>query len=478
MKNVISFNENMPMRVRLAVDGNEVYSGKANSFIRNFLLFFHSFANGDHIQEDINVLKVSTTPTQPFDNGLFLVSTVAISSGKLRLTTSGSHGLATGDYAYVMGVNTITGGTYLGYQEVTFISSTVIELTDTSGLSGTHNASISVAYIRRAERTDRLADAIRSDSTTFTESRIALGRGTTANSVTTDSMADEITTGSGLTGRGTFATSTLSPVISEPTVGATTSTIELQQVFTNNSGASQDVNEIGLWTHIEANSGGSSYFALIIRDVLGSTVTVNNGQTLTVTYEIVTSVPTTDGGILIQFNEILYRQLAATNRESKDIFNANAIKANSSGQFYMNSKGGLNPLSDDPLTATSLSSYYVGPRIGSSTENVVNTNFRLQDAIGTNTAFEHGDDTNEFYHYGSYVTPIEVDGDDLYFQIWRIFENRTVSTITVNETGLYIAYVSSDNIENVHCIARHKITPVNVLLGEYIKIIYEIRITV
>jgi hypothetical protein len=478
MKSVVSLNENMPMRVRLDVDGKEVYSGRAKSFLRNFLLFFHSFANGDHIQEDINVLKVSTSPTQPFDNGLFLVTTVAISSGKLRLTTSGTHGLTTGEYAYIMGVNTITGGTYLGYQEITFVSGTIIELTNTSGLSGTHDASISVAYIRRADRTDRLADAVRSDATTFGESRIALGRGTTANSVTTDSMADEIVTGSGLSGRGTFAASTLSPVIGEPTVGATASTIELEQVFVNNSGASQNINEIGLWTHVESNSTASSYFALIIRDVLGSTVTVNNGQTLTVTYEIVTDVPTTDGGMLIQFNEILYRQLAAVSRESKDIFNANAVRANTAGQFYMNSKGGLNPLSDDPLTATSLSSYYIGPRIGSSTENVVNTNFRLQDAIGSNTAFEHGDDTNEFYHYGSYITPIEVDGDDLYFQVWRIFENRTVSTITVNEVGLYTGYLSSDNILDVHCIARHKITPVNVLLGEYIKVVYEIRITV
>lgn len=480
MKRSLSLNDVMPMRVRLLIDGEQVYTGKGNSFLKNFLLHLHSFASGDHIQDDIYTTIDNTTgvvANQSFGNATFQVTSVGITAGKLRLTTGSAHGMSSNQYAYVMGVNTITGGSYLGYQRVTVISSTIIELADTSGLSGTHNNAVSVAYFKRARLSDSSADATRSDNTTFGPARIAVGKGTTANTVNTQSLENEIITSATITAAGSMQVGSLT--ISEPAIGATQSVIEISQNFTNAGGVSLGINEIGLWTRVETDGSNFARYATIIRDVLPSTVTVNAGQTLSVVYELITDVPTTDGGLLIQFNEIFYRQLSQISREAKDIFNLNAVEGPITRQFHMNSAGGTNPFGDDVPATDSLQGFQIGPRLGYSTEPVVNTQFRLQDNLGADTAFTHGTGTGELYHYGSYVTPIETDGNDVFFQVWRLFQNTTVSTITVNETGLYVGYVSNDNIKWVHCVARHVLaTPVDIPAGDYAKLVYEIRITV
>lgn len=479
MKSTIALNDLIPMRIRLLLDGEEVYAGKGNSFLRNFLLHLHSFAAGNNIQDDIHTVVDTDTlsANQDFNTTAIQVSSVSISSGKLRLTTSSSHSLSTGHYAYVMGVNGITGGNYLGYQHVTVISTTVIELTNTSGLSGTHSNAVSVPYIRRARLTASEANAVRSDNTTFGPAKIAVGKGTTANTINTDSLEDEVITAASISVAGSLQHNTIT--INEPTVGATTSTIEILQNFTNNGGVTIAVNEIGLWTRVETDANSGARYATIVRDVLPSTINVTAGQTLSVVYELNAAVPTTDGGMLIQFNELFYRQLAQTSRESKDIFNANSVKSNGSGQFRMSLNGGQNPSGTSELSSTSLSTYYVGPRVGNSTEPVVNTNFRLQDNLGADTAYDNGTGTGTFYHYGTYVTPIEEDGNDLYFQVWRFVHNRSGLTNTINEMGLYVGFMNGSNLEVVHCIARHLISPpVDIASGDYAKLIYEIRITV
>lgn len=474
MKKKINLNDSYPMRVKVFVDNEEIINTKSNSFLKNYIRLLHSFMNGGDVTDDIAAVR-SPLATDNFDGSLFQVTAVSISSGKLRLTTASNHGASSGDYAYVMGVNTITGGPYLGWQEVTVISGNIIELTNTSGLSGTHNNTFSIPYVRIGVRTS--ASATRAASLSFAVTRIGVGTATTANTLATETLSDEVPTGVGLNTTRSMALSG-SISIAEPTVGATTSTIEITQSFVNNSGISININEIGLWTKLDLTASRFRYIT-IARDVLPSTVTVNNGQTIQITYELITDVPTTDGGILIQWNELFYRQIAQLSRESKDIFNANSIQGPTAGQLYVNSKGGLNPLSDRQLSATSLSSYYVGPRVGSSTELVVNTNFRLQDNLGNNTAYAHGTSTNELYHYGAYITPLIDSGSDCYFQVRRVFENRSGADITINETGLYAAYTASAGYAAVHCLARHLVSPAIVIANnEYVAVTYEIRITV
>jgi hypothetical protein len=60
--------------------------------------------------------------------------------------------------------------------------------------------------------------------------------------------------------------------------------------FNNNSGGNVDVNEVGIYAHLHANDG-HSFWTLVCRDKLGSTVTVPDTGQLKVTYTIQLTYP-------------------------------------------------------------------------------------------------------------------------------------------------------------------------------------------
>lgn len=77
--------------------------------------------------------------------------------------------------------------------------------------------------------------------------------------------------------------------ISEVTVSAPNAFFNIERIFRNSSGAGITVNEIGIYTNISAASDSfdlSTKLFCYIRDVLGSPVTVNNGEYLKVQYQI------------------------------------------------------------------------------------------------------------------------------------------------------------------------------------------------
>lgn len=98
---------------------------------------------------------------------------------------------------------------------------------------------------------------------------IQVGTGTTANSGSTSSLATLIAHGNGA---GQLSYGTMS--ITNPG-GTAPLFFTFSRTFTNNSGADIGVAEIGL--AVAADTGGTQRNYLIIRDVLGSTVTVTNG---------------------------------------------------------------------------------------------------------------------------------------------------------------------------------------------------------
>jgi len=67
-----------------------------------------------------------------------------------------------------------------------------------------------------------------------------------------------------------------------PVVSANVTTYRITRTFTNNSGASITVKEIGI--AIADNIGGTLYYFLIVRDVLPSPSSVPNGATFTCRY--------------------------------------------------------------------------------------------------------------------------------------------------------------------------------------------------
>jgi hypothetical protein len=113
-----------------------------------------------------------------------------------------------------------------------------------------------------------------------TTNGIAVGTGTTANSPTTGALAAPIGNGTGA-GQLSYGDHTFTaPVIS----GSTTS-FTFSRPFTNNSGASITISEVGAFD-VQLESTGVYQTCLVFRDVLATSITVANTATTTATYTI------------------------------------------------------------------------------------------------------------------------------------------------------------------------------------------------
>jgi len=115
---------------------------------------------------------------------------------------------------------------------------------------------------------------------------IVIGTGTTANSTSTYALASQIANG---TGAGQMQYGAMS--ISSPTASGNTISFNLSRSFTNSSGGTINVNEIGIYAKNSFQTAGTTpttitnYFDLA-RDVLASTQAIANGSSLSVTYTI------------------------------------------------------------------------------------------------------------------------------------------------------------------------------------------------
>ena len=137
-----------------------------------------------------------------------------------------------------------------------------------------------------------LVDAIKvTDSSNDNNYGIQIGTGTTAPSVTDTRLSQLITNGAG-TGQMQYGAVSVTGAVTNTTNN--TGYITVTRTFTNNSGASITVSEVGL----VAWSGNASYilsgttysqtnqFYLIIHDLLPTPITVPNGSSLSISYEI------------------------------------------------------------------------------------------------------------------------------------------------------------------------------------------------
>jgi len=112
---------------------------------------------------------------------------------------------------------------------------------------------------------------------------IVIGRGTTPVSVEDYCLADKITHGTGV-GQMNYGSCDVSAIGYTPNW----SRVIVSRTFTNLSGASIDVNEIGSYLYTRSKVGGVDREVrfLCLRDVLPTTDTVPDGYTYTVSYEI------------------------------------------------------------------------------------------------------------------------------------------------------------------------------------------------
>ena len=320
---------------------------------------------------------------------------------------------------------------------------------------------------------------------TLSEPQLRVGTGTTAPNVADYNIESEAL---GLT----YGV----PVIDAPSIGSGASFIKISQTVTNTTDDPISLTEIGLYALVRTINNSdyyNKYYALIGRDLIGtaagdSAITIAADASLTFSYKFITSA-TTAGGVLIQFNECIYRQFKQASRETKDVFNENITFAQSAGQLLTASPGGRNRHG----SPTSVQGQFFGPQLGFSAKDVSNTDFRLQYEGGEtkpgggvagaaeDARIFHGTAAHQLFIYPPVVTELDFDvaGNEASFECVCVFENLSGASITVNETGLYFGKLEAQLMQASHCLARHVLAvPVTIPNGDILKVTYTLTFVV
>jgi len=265
---------------------------------------------------------------------------------------------------------------------------------------------------------------------------------------------------------------------SEPAVSQNESEINLSRTFTNNRDYPIDVGEIGI--HAKVNN---NWRTLIARDTLGSKITVSANSSVTIDYNMTIS-NSGGGGMMSQFHQLLYRQFRHGERNVRDINNNDQSGDNDGApnQFIGASVGGGQDQTPD---GSSKLGAEVGPVPGVTTNQLANTNVSLGgDPSSEDGRVPHGEGDGELYYSSALVEDIHVDqaNNEIWFDISRLMENRGSTTITVNETGMYVGSTNYDNQdypEYAVMISRHILdAPVDIVPGEVFKLKYRYKVVV
>lgn len=115
-------------------------------------------------------------------------------------------------------------------------------------------------------------------------SGLVVGTGTNAVTINDYNLQTKVVEGSG---SGQLQHSSM--VYGAPTTNATGSAFRITRDFTNNSGGNITLNEIGIIAYGYDDSSTYRYF-LFIRDILSPSITVNNLTTLTINYNMKTTI--------------------------------------------------------------------------------------------------------------------------------------------------------------------------------------------
>ncbi|MDP1615694.1 MAG: hypothetical protein Q8L68_07830, partial [Methylococcales bacterium] len=239
---------------------------------------------------------------------------------------------------------------------------------------------------------------------------------------------------------------------------ATTSYMGLRRGFTNGSGASITIREVGIYGC--DSTGGDFMFA---RDLITGGLAVPNGATATITYRIVVIVP----GFTRQFINLISRQLRCATISAVDITNTTRSEADAINTLRVVGPGGKSAITQIS-TAT-----YIGEDIGI----VIGTGITAVDTGDWKLATKivHGKAATQLLHYGTYVENFLTVADNTgTFKIERTWENVSGASIVVNEIGLYSGAGSSFLFQ----IARRLVDPaVTVANGEVLRATFTVSIT-
>jgi len=259
---------------------------------------------------------------------------------------------------------------------------------------------------------------------------LVIGRGGAANDIDRSLMEDLIiASGAGdIPGTVQYNAQT----INEPNVNLAQqrSTIKITREVQNNSGAEIPVNEIGIITdRSQADFANMHATTVIARDTLSTSIP--DGSTISFTYKLRTK-SNADGGVMTNFNEILYRQLDFASRAIRDINN----QEQTAGELKEN-KGSDNVHTQYSILQPRAGIQQAGEtrvNVGRGTTAVDEANFDLDDRIPM------GVSAGELLSLGTNVGQMQVDqqNDEAFFPVTTIYENVSGSDIDINEIGLMV----------------------------------------
>lgn len=252
--------------------------------------------------------------------------------------------------------------------------------------------------------------------------------------------------------------------VSPPVISANVSRIAMSITFTNNTGVEATIREIGLMTRnslyhtatsgvtvqnaylkrdgLLSATGGHTAVGMVARDVLSSTgIPVAPSETFSIIYEIVTSIAgDTNSGIMENFNELLYRQLATNTRTARNYFNSQIDAGVSRFQFYV-------PENDHGSFGAGAAPYgrfntaYYGILLGSE-EGVVDADdyFVKDNASPPNDVIiPLGTDTGKLVYFPTKYVDFELGANNCFLVFERIVENRSGGSIEVKQIGFSVA---------------------------------------
>ena len=110
---------------------------------------------------------------------------------------------------------------------------------------------------------------------------IQVGSGRTSPSASSPYLESLILSGSG-SGQLSYSSDT----VTSPSISSNPATLQITKTFTNSSGGSVTVGEIGLAPQVRNSAAGQYQAALMVHDVLSSAISLPNGSTVTITYTL------------------------------------------------------------------------------------------------------------------------------------------------------------------------------------------------
>ena len=436
----------MELHVNASIDGKEILNRKSDSLVGQFAKMLFGCMQPQAIS--MTRYKGVISPTSITNDGTGLIQVIVPNNSGITVTTgdtvviSGALGCTEANGTWIVNVT----GSY---------SNTTFTLNGSSFVHTYTGGAIVSSYINDSSTIfNQLA---------FANNGILVGIGTVAVTISDSGLSSPIPNGSA-TGQLTYNSYTTS----QDTNDSTSAQVTMTQTFTNNSGSSITVNEIGLQL---CNS------LLVARDIVSGGIIIAAGKTLTINYRIKTILATTGdtGGFLNSFMRILYTQIAQATRAVFDITNTNqTIIYNNLVNFMISGSGGNNLITRSTYYS-SLTNDQIGIQVGSGSATVAMADYALQ------TKILHGKTSGKLLYHGSLVDNYsENAGTNATFDITRIFENKSGGDVVINEIGAYVgmAAMASTVIPQYAACILHNIlaTPITLPTTDILKVVYTIKV--